>query len=316
MNILSVYPNCSLGGMATVYKNRVLFDSKGKNTFIFRNDAGGRNSFEQLPDVDVKVVRGDRLANYVAYSIKICDFDEIRITSLPKLVKGALEAGAKKIIYEFHTSTEKVIEAEIKECDLSSVSEFWVPSLYLRDVVIQLLPGIYQDRVLVRPNIVNKSIFSESVPSEGNKALDGIPLLWVGRFDKGKNPKDFLRILSILPPEYCGVFVVSLEGDSERTDDFISEAFSYGVANRIKLFMNLSSEEMGRLCQQIKSRNGLYCSTSLGESFGYSVAECLSSGLGVVAYDVGAISEFKSSKLSLIDVGDMFAFAEKVKELA
>lgn len=315
MNVLSVYPNCSLGGMATVYKNRVLFGSKGRSTFVFRNDAGGRSDFEQLPNVDVKIVRGDRLANYVAYSVKVCDFDEVRVTSLPKLIKGISEAGAKKIIYEFHTSTEKVIEAEIKECDLSSVSEFWVPSAYLKNVVLQLLPNAYRNRVLIRPNIVNNNIFSDAINFEDGRIFEGIPLLWVGRFDKGKNPKDFLRILSILPAKYTGVFVVSLEGDSERTDDFISEAFAYGVSDRIRLFMNLSSEEMGRLCQQIKHRKGLYCSTSLGESFGYSVAECLSSGLGVVAYDVGAIGEFENDNLHLIDVGDMYEFANKIKML-
>lgn len=316
MNILSVYPNCSLGGMATVYKNRVLFDTPAKNTFVFRNDAGGRNSFEQLSGVDVKIVRGDRLANYVAYAAKICRFDEIRITSLPKLVKSASESGAKKIIYEFHTSTEKVIESEISECDLSLVSEFWVPSAYLKEVVVQLLPSECHGKVKVRPNIVNTDIFSKKDSVEDNRVLDGIPLLWVGRFDKGKNPKDFLRILKILPSKYHAVFVVSLEGDSERTDDFIAEAFAHGVAGRLKLFMNLSSEEMGRLCQSIRSRHGAYCSTSLGESFGYSVAECLSAGLKVVAYDVGAIGEFSDPNLHLVDVGDMFGFANKIKELS
>ncbi|EJC61316.1 group 1 glycosyl transferase [Alcaligenes faecalis subsp. faecalis NCIB 8687] len=302
--------------MATVYKNRVLFGSKGKNTFVFRNDAGGRLDFEQLPNVDVKIVRGDRLANYVAYSVKVCDFDEVRVTSLPKLIKGISEAGAKRIIYEFHTSTEKVIEAEIKECELSSVSEFWVPSAYLKEVVLQLLPVVYRNRVFIKPNIVNNNIFSRMPCVEDGRVFGGTPLLWVGRFDKGKNPKDFLRILSLLPTEYVGVFVVSLEGESERTDDFLSEAFTYGVSDRIRLFMNLSSEEMGRLCRQIKNCKGLYCSTSLGESFGYSVAECLSSGLSVVAYDVGAIGEFENDNLHLIDVGDMCEFANKIKMLA
>ncbi len=315
MNILSVYPNCSLGGMATVYKNRVLFDSPSKNTFVFRNDAGGRSSFEKLPDVDVKIVRGDRLANYVAYSAKVCNFDEVRITSLPKLVKAVSESGVRKIIYEFHTSTEKVIESEISECDLPLVSEFWVPSAYLREVVVQLLPYEHHDKVQVRPNIVNKNIFSIKDDIDDVRVFEGVPLLWVGRFDKGKNPKDFLRILKILPAEYQGVFVVSLEGDSERTDDFIAEAFAHGVDGRIKLFMNLSSEEMGRLCQQIRRHNGAYCSTSLGESFGYSVAECLSAGLKVVAYDVGAIGEFSDPNLHLVDVGDMFGFADKLKKL-
>lgn len=312
MNILSIYPNCSLGGMATVFKNRVLFGGKERNTFIFRNDAGGRHDFEKLPDVDVKIVRGDRLQNYVAYSIKTCCFDEIRITSLPKIVKPVFDAGAKKIIYEFHTSAEKVIESEVKECELSLVTEFWVPSLYLKNVVAQILPSSCRDKILVQPNIVNKNIFSENFPIEESRYFEGIPLLWVGRFDKGKNPKDFLRVLKILPPEYHAVFVVSLEGDSERTDDFISEAFAHGVVDRIKLFMNLSSEEMARLCQQIKYRNGAYCSTSLGESFGYSVAECLAAGLDVVAYNVGALSEFNDHKYQLVDVGDIFGFADAI----
>lgn len=316
MKILSVYPNCSLGGMSTVYRNRILFEGGDEHLLVFTNDAGGKPSFEGLPRTHLHITRKDGVANYVHYSAKLVQPDQLRVTSIPSLPEMVHGQGAAHIIYEFHTSNEGIIADEIKKLALGCVDEFWTPSRFLEQTVARMLPPQHRDKLSVRANLVDTDTFSPTSSRMDSFRFGGrVPLLWVGRFDKGKNPKDFVRIISMLPSNYVGIFVVSLEGDSERSDDFLSEAFLFGVQDRIRLFMNLSPEQMGDLYRAVSKVGGIYCSTSLGESFGYSVAEGLGAGVRVVAYDVGAIGEFASSDLHLVGVGELGAFVERIRDL-
>lgn len=69
------------------------------------------------------------------------------------------------------------------------------------------------------------------------------------------------------------------------------------------------------LYASIKSNNGLCCSASLFESYGYSIMESQMAELDMIAYNVGPIEKLSSNKLHLIAIGDVNGFKDKIEEL-
>lgn len=315
-NILHLYPNCSLGGMTTVYRNRALSDPGSHYTFLFMNDKSGSVAYEALQNVTMRIIRPDRFDALVKYAVQSVDYSSVRITSLPKVVGELGDTGAE-VIYEFHSSDHNVIQHELDILDITKVHKIAAPSQFLADVVRSKLRGGQRDKVTVIPNLIDGVTFAEDghVPPL-NISADLIPLVWIGRLDKGKNVNDFLRTLSLLPDQYVGVIVLSFEDQPERMAHFLGLASSLGVERRIKVVLNISQRDIASLYRFARTRHGLYCSTSLGESFGYGVAEAMAVGLPAVAYDVGALSELEDHGVdfSLVPVGDVRGFAQEVLE--
>lgn len=317
--ILTIYPNCSLGGMTTVYTNRVLFTAAEKHDFIFINDNGGMANFEVLPDVSVRVVRKDRLNNYLSYLLSHVAYDEVRVTSLPLAIPIIAKGNIGKLAYEFHSSSLDVLAREIEEIDFSLVHEVWTPSLYLSEIVDSMLPENSVDGATVVKNLVNVDNFSPEGPlaSLENLPEGKVPLVWVGRLDKGKNYKDFIRILSRLPEKYLGIIVLSLENDPGRMAEALYELDCHAARGRVHFLLNVSQADMSAIYRTANRMKGIFCSTSLAESFGYCVIEAVLTGLPAIAYDVGALPEHLEFPFAvkMIDVGDVDAFATEVQLL-
>lgn len=318
MKILTIYPNCSLGGMTSVYLNRCIDQPENDFSFIFINDKGGKNAFTALPNSQVRVVRKDRLNNYIEYLLKSIKYHEIRITSLPKLPLILNKTDDVKIVYEFHTSSLDIIKNEIEQLSMDFIDEIWVPSSYLKSMVESNL-GFNKPINVVR-NLANAEIFNTGLqPTVEYKFPNGeIPVFWIGRFDKGKNYKDFFRALSLLDKKYVGYVILSMESDPTRYAEALGEIAIYGLSDRVKFFLNLSQQEVSDYYKSAKSIGGVFCSTSLAESFGYGVLEAAMAGLPVVAYDVGGLSEHLNHgyDINMVDVGDTLALAKDIKKVA
>lgn len=317
--ILTVYPNCSMGGMTTVYKNRIKSNPNDYHNLVFANDHGARGVFDDLTNARVEIPAHGRLDTYVRYSYETAKFDEVRVTSLPETANHLLDIDPSRVVYEFHSSNEKVIEEELSKLNLDKLSKIVVPSLYLRNLVDSLMPPLVDTLIQVVENKVDESVFSPTVEASPWEFAPGsMPLVWIGRFDKGKNPRDFLRVLSLLPVEYFGILIVSMESEPHRAASFLADVAAYGLDSRVKVMMNLPQVEIASLYRFVASNNGAFVSTSLGESFGFGVAEALACGLDTVAYEVGALSERtapKGCKYVLVDVGDITGLSRQVARL-
>ncbi|WP_193058230.1 glycosyltransferase [Glutamicibacter arilaitensis] len=317
--ILVVYPNCSMGGMASVYRNRALSDENNLYHFVFNNDKGGVSFYEDLENAQITIVRKDRLVKYLEYLISITEYDEVCITSIPEVVKIFSDSDIR-VTYEFHTSTDSIIESECKAFDVQEVDSINVPSEYLKAIVSQFVDSQAIGKLSVVPNLVDVSIFN-SEPIAGLDYKFGSdekkPLIWIGRLDKGKNVNDFLRLLKVLGEDYVGIILLGLEDDPERFSRFMGYASSLGVKNRVYTLVNVPQPGIASLFSMVKARNGFYVSTSLGESFGYGVQEALDSGVSTVAYDVGALSErnSRSSEVTydLVDVGSISEMSRAIR---
>lgn len=310
---LSLYPNCSLGGMTTVYRNRALAAPSSQHVLLFQNDYNGGDSYKSVPNLRFEVVGKGRFQAYATYAVTSLQPDEVRITSIPALPEKIRASFNGPIVYEFHSSDPIVLTKEISGLDCQIVDSIAVPSKYLAKVVSSLLRASDRHLVEIRPNLVDHSVFhSDVVPMDLELPKSARPLIWVGRFDKGKNYRDFVRVLSQTDERDHGIVIVSMEKQPERLADFLSEAEQYGIASRMHVLMNLTPEDVASVYTFAAKRNGIFCSTSLGESYGYGVAEAAACALPVVAYDVGAMPERaqESALVQTVAVGDIEGFLE------
>lgn len=312
---LTLYPNCSLGGMTTVYRNRALAQPNDRFEFIFNNNFAGAGSYS-LPNTEIRIIPSSRTEAYLKYHAGRGRYDEIRLTSLPKLTT-CIPDGVK-LIYEFHSSDEQALQNEISLLDADRVDEFWVPSRFLKEVVDAFLHQKTDKSSIVVKNLIDETTFKRrTVEMPGGLKPNTIPIVWIGRFDKGKNPLDLLRALSLVDKKYHAFVVVSLESDPNRLASFLSEATQYGVSNQITVMQNLSPSEISDLYNFVASKGGALCSTSLGESFGYAIAEAHACGLRSIAYSVGALPEHKEigANMKLVDVGDIHQLAAELEAI-
>lgn len=309
---ISVYANCSMGGMATVLRNRAISSPGTRHLIYFARDAGGLKSFSDIANVDVRITQKARLTSYVCHMARLTNADEISITSMPEVAVAIAATELKdRLVYEVHTSTAEVIRNEFEILSGVSGLRIRVPSRYTQDQVESLIPAEIGCEYEIAPNLVDTRVFT---PSGDASRFDQetVPLLWVGRLDKGKNPNDFLRLLTVLPLEYRGLLVMSLENGPERLADLLGLASQYGVADRLEFRSDISQFEMANLFRGVRDAGGSLISTSLAESFGYSVVEATSCGTQVSAYEVGAIAEHSDEKIELVPAGSVRGLAASV----
>lgn len=316
-NSLIIYPNCSMGGMATVYRTRILSNPQINFTLLFVNDLGGKSFFEDLANVEVVIVRKDRLLAYASFLAESGVFANVFVTSLPEVANRIARVSGLELIYEFHSSSAMIIEKELNQLQIDDVSSIQVPSNYLLEIVAGYLDHDYHHSLKVVPNLTDGSIFRQRDDIDFEMNLDGRrPLVWIGRLDSGKNVADFLRLLSIVDDQYIGIIILGLEQDPSRFANFLGYASSLGVKSRIRVFVNLPQAGIADLYNLARLNDGFFVSTSLGESFGYGVQEALDCGLNTLAYDVGALAErtfrHESVRYSLVDVGAIASMANRI----
>lgn len=301
--------------MTTVYRNRALAQPNDQFEFVFNNDFSGSGSYD-LPNADIRIIPSSRTEAYLRYHAGRGKYDEIRITSMPKLT--AIIPDGVKLIYEFHSSDEQALQNEISLLNADRVDEFWVPSRFLKEVVDAFLHQKTDKSSIVVNNLIDETTFKRrSVEMPGALEPNVTPIVWIGRFDKGKNPLDLLRALSLISDNYHAFVVVSLESDPARLAGFLSEAAQYGVGSQVTIMQNLSPSEVSDLYNFIAAKGGALCSTSLGESFGYAIAEAHACGLRSIAYNVGALPEHKEvgANITLVDVGDIHQLAAELETI-
>lgn len=316
---LIVYPNCSMGGMATVFKNRALESPDIDFELVFTRDLGGREFFDGIENVTINIVRRDRLVNYLKYAISVNHFESIFLTSFPE-VFNELSRVHDKVVYEFHSSSEPVLRKEIDALDPTLIKRIYTPSIFLKDKISMMLAAELRELVCVTPNLVDGRIFNaDTHPLRNFDIGEKKALIWIGRLDAGKNINDFLRVLSIVNDDYIGVVILGLEQDPKRFASFFGYASSLGVLEKVRTFVNIPQSGVAGIFAYARENNGFFISTSLGESFGYGVQEALDIGLDTVAYNVGALSERSNSltgtNYTLVDVGDITQMARAITSL-
>lgn len=314
---LSVYANCSLGGMTSVYRARALSRPDVLFDFIFINDREGSGAFEALPNCSVRIVRKDRLADFVNYLLATREYEELSITSVPDLPGALVRQKATQVFYEFHAPAASIIDNELNKLDIDAVDTLRAPSDWASSLVRGRLGAASGVNVVTANNIVDGKTFASEgplAPSVGRE--DGMPVLWIGRFENAqKNYVDFLRVLSLLPEKYYGLMIGSLETDPERMGRVLGAAGYFGVEDRVDMYLNVAQQDMGGIHRMVADRGGVFCSTSLSETFGYGIVEAGRCGVPVAAYAVGPIKEHAIERVRYVPVGSIAGMAYAVRSL-
>lgn len=322
MRKLIIYPNCSKGGVSSVIRGRAADESDTHFDVVFLKDRGGLQTFADVPNTEVRIIREDRANAYLTYLINRVEYDSVHVLSAPKIANALVENPDAVVIYEFHSSSMPVVEQEIDILDIDKMSEIVVPSDAMRMKIGERVPRRILSRLSVVPNLVDKRVFRADGAADffdndphfatGNRR----PLVWVGRFDKNKGYQYAVRALAQLPDEFIGVFVVSLESEPARTASFLSECDAMGIRDRIQLYMNLSQLEMANLYRSSRDRGGAYVSTSLMESFGYAIAESMTCGLPCAAFELPILGLHRDrGKLCAVPIGDVAALASSIESM-
>lgn len=313
-----MYPNHSKGGVSAVLRGRASNEQNRMFYGVFDHDRKGDGVYSAFRNIETRIVRRDRKESYLTYVQENFPLDDVSVLSDPGAVDFFTNLRELYVRYEFHSSDLKVVRTEIDRLPTERVDEFVVPSLYMASRVEALGNTHIRRRLSVIPNLVDTTVFdpigtadffdsSDALGSEGVR-----PLIWVGRFDKGKGYTYLLRCLSLLPVEFVAYVVVSLEEDHTRAVDFLSEATAMGVADRVRILANVSPELLANMFRSARDSGGALVSTSLLESFGYSVAEALACGLSVRAFDLPVWREhplFEQNGIA-VEPGDVFGLAE------
>lgn len=318
MKKLIVYPNASKGGVAAVIRGRAVAEPRTQFHCVFFHDRGGREAYSDLPNVHVRIVQKDRSHNYISYSASLHSYSQVSVISSPETIEHAVFPDSTLVVYEFHSSNMEIVRRELDTVDFSKVDRIIAPSAYMGDQISDSIPSRLRLRADVVPNLVDSTSFYRGAAATRHLEPQAKPLFWIGRFDKAKGFTSYIRLLSLLPHEYVGVAVVSLENDAQRTAEFLGEAGAAGVSGRISLMLNLSQTKLGEMFREASELGGALISTSLMESFGYSVVEAIACNLPVHAFELPPFAEHTDpyGLLHQVPIGDVVALAESVRGIS
>lgn len=308
MRVLSIYSNCSLGGMTSVYRSRAMREPGTQFDYIFSHDRGGRAGYTELPNSTVRVVAPERLPIYVNWVLGHARYREVRITANPGLVQNLSAPLSTSVVYEFHSPEPETLKNELTSLPVEKIDEVWAPSAWEADLILSVLPCGKRLPIRVVSNPVDTDTFrleGDSMPIErGGK----IPVSWIGRLENTqKNYLDYLRTLSILPSKFYGMVLFSLEHRPDRLENFLGDAAMLGVADRLKIYSNLPQERVAAFHRGVRDAGGVFYSSSISESFGYAVYEASLCGCPVVSFDVGPMKSNPISNVEFVPVGDLGA---------
>lgn len=320
MKILNLYPNCSLGGMATVYINRAIQTPDISYNLIFFNNAGGKHRFDAIPNIELRIIEEDQVYDFLRYISSYKKYDIVRVCTWPKGLKEVKNIfPLARLEYEIHSARRRILITELSVIKDVGVDKIICPSEWLKREITHNLPLNISEKVETYPNILTdfSVLDKKSDRFQFRYYHEKIPLLWIGRphFSVQKNYHDFFQIISCLPTIFFAVMVLSLETDPINIAQMIGIASQYDILDRIVILMNIDLEEMSSLYHQISKMKGIYCSTALYESFGYAVHEAINFNIPVVSYKIGPYEYIDSTNVHLVELGDIFAFKDKIIDL-
>ena len=286
MKVLISYLFCTRGGVETALYNRLkgLNGSELKVDLHFFNDYGGSALFKDFAgkiiiEADKESIRRKIVAESYDMVISIDSAEMIGI-----LRRMGYQG---KVGLEIHTTYKEGLEY-LDSSVVDWVDFMIVPSVYQKNLVQS---RIGEKNIHILGNAVSDAVFyrKDRKYRYGRKIV-----LWVGRIDRHKNWRLFLKLakeLYRLHKEYTFWVVGGLKSEPAEIDEFEETVYQYGLECVVRWIPQVSYGNMGDLYSIASDSGGCYISTSINESFGMTVIEAMACRCPVIVNKVGALTE-------------------------
>lgn len=305
MKILFIYLFLSLGGVESVLKNRHEgFKHLGiKTDFIFLEDHGGAYLF--------KTLNGSR--TYITYDkgeiekiIKGGGYDLVSVIDTPQVHDLMRRiAKDKSVVMEVHTPyppLRKYIKKDIIEDAKATI----VPTeTFGKTVEIEMKKP--HPPIIPIPNPINNDFFKEfkEVPRHNR-----IPIAMVSRIESIKDWRESVRILELVLKKRKDIdFFMIGRTVEDMPEDIYREFSRRGLTGYLRWVPFIKYNKMPLFYNFIAKNNGIYLSTSKGESFGMTLIESMACKLPILAYSLPVFRE-------VLEEGKFGKIYSSVKEAA
>lgn len=208
----------------------------------------------------------------------------------PNFIDAWRGAGAPgRLVLEVHTTTANVSYLRDTE-KFAEVAHIVTVSSYME----QMLRGMGLDRIApitIAPNCLQDAWREPSKPL----ALQGRPVVWVGKLDAHKRWRTAVDLMDQLSEEpELGILPILIGGFTAPAPEVMAIstrlATSAGLANAM-WWPRVEYDLMPGLYSAVAAAGGVQLCTTNNESFGMAVAESVVRGCPVVAPAVGALPE-------------------------
>ncbi len=290
VKILFVYQFCTLGGVETVLRNRLLeFHKKGiYPEVVFLYDLGGSKIFEGF-----KNVRYGCSENELARIIVEGNFDFVIPIDTPQVYPALGKSRFKGIVVtEVHTNNLDNLRylSNIGETETKAII---TPSRFEKELIYKEIKGFEKNRISIYivPNPINLEHFQFKEPKfKPNQKIIG----WVGRLEKEKNWIHFLEIASFLSKKRDDLVFLVIGGyyaEEAMKRDFLAAVKRVDLVDHLKWVPYLQYERMPGVYSLMGVSGGCLVPTSVLEPFGMTAIEAMACQCPVVAARVGGFQE-------------------------
>ncbi len=305
MKILFIYLFSTLGGVESVLRNRHEgFKYLGiKTDFIFLEDHGGASLF--------KALNGSR--TFITYDkeeirkiIKEGHYDLISVIDTP-YVHGLMReiAKNKSVVMEVHTPMP-VLRKYIKKDIIEDAKATIVPTMTFGRGVESEMKRPHPPVISI-PNPLSNEFFKEAeeVPTHNR-----IPIAFVGRLESIKDWKESVKVLDLVLKKRkdIDIFVIGRTVDN-MPEDIYQEFSKKKLTGHLRWLPFIKYDQMPLFYNFIAKNNGIYLSTSKGESFGMTLIESMACKVPIVAYNLPVFRE-------VLEEGKFGRIYSSVKEAA
>lgn len=281
-----------------------LYFNEPKNTDIFNSQ---RNHFANK-DSEIKQL----IQKHQFQVIIVCTYFSF-LERLRKMGYSGI------IIFEIQGMGDYEYTVHWIEKGKSTISKYADAILYPKTVFLdQLLKKYFPNKQLFSfHNSIDTTLFrSEEVPKPDKNIIG-----WIGRLDSNKNWQEFLLIGSLLlkmtPNLQLWVFHDPSVCSRETLSSFTRWINNLKLNDALVVHENIPRSKMPYYYSVIAKSNGLVCSTSRKEGFGYAIMEAMCCHCPVLTTRSGGVQSFVKHNVTgkLYDRGDIQKGANEAREL-
>ncbi len=311
MNCLFIYRFCTLGGVETsiINKSEALQKEKINCTAVFDYDDNKR-LYAKYPQLMIGLSEDEKL------KLLKRNYDFVIFIDYPNFFSSIEKITVKsKFIFETHTSYLPALESYYQDIN-SRLSAVVVPSRFNQKLVQH--HSKTKQKISVIPNPINQGLFSNKPIRIKDRTL----IIWVGRFDPGKNLFEFIQIANQLL-EIRPAFHFIIVGDSygEHYHNYRQKVEGQIKAENRRAFtfwQKVLYVNMPYLYSLAANTGGCLVCTSLHESLPMVMVEAMACHCPVVTTNVGGIGELISDNLTgkFYQQGNLKSAVEAILDLA